>query len=334
MEKIRRQLFRNTLFKTYYYSYYLRALKQFIREQRKMSQEDRVERKILKISFIFVFFITLFASCKKNDSPSPEPVPEAYSFFVAGHTYGTPGTDNSGLYPPFQDKFNLINDHLTDLGVLTGDIVPAGTEKNWNEVDSVLKFLNCKVYFAVGNHDMKNRPLFESRYGKTYFGFIHKDDLFIVLDPNIDHWNISGEQLSFLKNIIDTSGYKARNIFVFFHQLLWWDKTNKYRNVRLNSHEDRADTINFLTEVEPLFQNLQNKVYMFAGDIGAASWSDDFMYDQFDNITLVASGMGEGKGDNFVFVDVDETGKVSFELIALNGDDIHALGNLEDYILP
>jgi len=58
------------------------------------------------------------------------------------------------------------------------------------------------------------------------------------------------------------------------------------------------------------------------------------MYDHYDNITFVASGMGEGDGDNFVFVMVDDDGNVSFELIAINGDDIHALGKLEDYILP
>jgi hypothetical protein len=83
-----------------------------------------------------------------------------------------------------------------------------------------------------------------------------------------------------------------------------------------------------------MFNNLENEVFMFAGDIGAAAWSDDFMYDKFDNITFIATGMGEGIGDNFVFVDIDETGKVSFELISLNGDDIHELGKLEDYQLP
>ena len=81
-------------------------------------------------------------------------------------------------------------------------------------------------------------------------------------------------------------------------------------------------------------RNLDNDIFMFAGDLGAADWSDDFMYDNYDNITLIASGMGEGVGDNFIFIEVDEIGEVSFELIALNEDDIHALGKLEDYVLP
>ena len=79
---------------------------------------------------------------------------------------------------------------------------------------------------------------------------------------------------------------------------------------------------------------MPGKVYMFAGDLGAAYWSDDAMYDQFDNITLIATGMGEGDGDNFVFIDVDKSGETSFEMIALSGDDIHAMGNIEDYRVP
>jgi hypothetical protein len=72
---------------------------------------------------------------------------------------------------------------------------------------------------------------------------------------------------------------------------------------------------------------------MFASDIGAGSWSADLMYDCYDNITFVASGMGEGNGDNFVIVNVNKE-VVNFELIALDGDNIHAMGDLEDYDLP
>jgi len=238
------------------------------------------------------------------------------------------------LHPPFQDKFDLINERKAEMGFLTGDIVIQGSEKNWDEVDSVLNFLDDTTYFAAGNHDLTDRNLFESRYGNTYFDFTYKEDLFIILDPNIDQWNISGDQLIFLKDVINSKAAVSENIFVFFHQLLWWDKNNIYQNIKLNSKEGRADSINFWTEVEPMFNGLSNQVYMFAGDVGAGNWSDNFMYDHYDNITFVASGMGEGDGDNFVFVMVDDDGNVSFELIAINGDDIHALGKLEDYILP
>lgn len=41
--------------------------------------------------------------------------------------------------------------------------------------------------------------------------------------------------------------------------------------------------------------------------------------------------MGGGKRDNFVIVNVEENKIVSFKLIALNGDDINAPGELKDF---
>jgi hypothetical protein len=98
----------------------------------------------------------------------------------------------------------------------------------------------------------------------------------------------------------------------------------------VNSEEGRNEEINFWSEVEPLFHRLDKPVYMFAGDVGGASYSDNIMYDHYDNITFIASGMGNGKKDNFILVHVTDS-TVTFELVALEGDDIHALGNVEDY---
>jgi len=285
------------------------------------------------VSIIFMMIAILLNSCNKNDEPLPAIV-TGYSFFVAGHTYGQPGVDNNGLHPPFQDKFDLINERKVEMGFLTGDIVIQGTEKNWDEGDSVLNFLDATTYFAAGNHDLTDRDLFESRYGNTYFDFTYKEDLFIVLDPNIDQWNISGDQLIFLKNVLNTKAAVSENIFVFFHQLLWWQKDNKYRKFYPNSLEWRADTINFWTEVEPIFHELTNQVYMFSGDIGAGSWSENYFFDHYDNITFMASGMGEGKGDNFVIVNVPENEDVTFELVPLYEEGLPLLINPKEYIFP
>lgn len=276
---------------------------------------------------LMIFIISCQQEVSKPDT--------SYSFFVAGHTYGEPWIDHIGLYPPFQQKFDLINDRNASLGFLTGDIVKEGSEKNWNEVDSVLTYVDAKVFYIVGNHDLTDRELFESRYGKTYFSFNNKDDLFIILDPNIDQWNISGVQLEFLKETLE-SAIDARNVFVFFHQLLWWEPNNKYKYVRMNSREGRADTINFWDEIIPLFRDIEKPVAMFAGDMGAVNWSDSYTYDldTLLNITFIGSGMGNGDSDNFIIAHVSDSGFVDYELIALNNDDIHALGKLEDYELP
>jgi len=287
--------------------------------------------KSLYLGFLAVLILGLFHNCSYSSQPANETNP--YSFFIAGHTSGYRWVNNKGLHPPFEKKFDLINERKCDFGVLLGDIVFESTDKDWAEVDSVLHYLNCTTYYAVGNHDIVNRQVFEARYGKTYYHFTLNQDLFIVLDPNLDSWNISGEQLVFLKEVLEENANTNRNIFVFFHQLLWWSNDNKYNKIRVNSFDKRADKINFWSEIEPMFNQLPQKVYMFAGDIGA-HWAEDFMYDSYDNITFVATGMGSVEGDSFVFINVDENGKVGFELISLIGDDIHELGKLEDYQLP
>lgn len=254
-----------------------------------------------------------------------------YSFFVAGHTYGTPGTDSLGLYYPFKQKFSYLQNR-TDIkfGVLTGDIVKSSDETHWNVVDSDIVELGITTYFAFGNHDMANRALVESRYGDPYYYYKYNNDLFIILDPNIDEWNISGEQLTFLQNTLDSNAETSNNIFVMMHQLLWWADDNIFKDIKLNSEQGRADTINFWTEVEPLFHTLSNNVVMCAGDIGAGAWSSDVMYYNYDNITFIASGMGEGIGDNFIVINVDSN-IISYDLISLNTPDISDMGNLEDY---
>ena len=287
------------------------------------------------MKYIFLFLVLVLFSCDKNEDGTTEESPISYSFFIAGHTYGSPGVDNDGLHPAFKNKFDLIqSDGHIGFGVLTGDIVITGTEQNWNEVDNDIIDLGLPVYFAAGNHDMTDRVLFESRYGQTYYSFVHQSDLFIVLDPNLDEWNISDDQLQFLENALNSEAQNVNNIFVFFHQVLWWEPDNIYQNVTLNSLAGRADTINFWNEIEPLFNGLPKPVHMFAGDVGAFNTGSEFMYHKYENITLIASGMGGNVRDNIIIIDVHEDASVSYRLIALNDPDINALGDLLDYELP
>jgi len=275
----------------------------------------------------------LYFGCKR-ENPSQSDI--EYSFFVAGHTYGKPGVFNSSVHPPFKRKFDLLKSkRFLQFGVFTGDIVIKGNKQTWDAIDRDIAQLGIPVYFAAGNHDLlTGRKFYKARYGPIYYSFIHHDDLFIVLDPNLAGWNIRGKQLEFLREQVKNNYNKAANIFVFFHQLLWWEPDNIYKKVHPNSLYKRKDSINFWTEVEPIFRGLPNQVHMIAGDIGAHNNGVGFMYHKYDNITLIASGMGGGQRDNIVIINVYSDKSISYELIALNGKDIHALGKLEDYRLP
>ena len=120
-------------------------------------------------------------------------------------------------------------------------------------------------------------------------------------------------------------------IFVLFHHLLWWTPNNAYRKERPNSFKDRDDDPNFWSELEPLFRQQDASVFLIAGDIGVRPDGTGYFYDHYANLTLIASGMGNRPTDNFVVIDVPATGAPGYRLIALDGDDIHALGRLEEY---
>lgn len=114
--------------------------------------------------------------------------------------------------------------------------------------------------------------------------------------------------------------------------MLCWEIDNIYASISPNSFAGRNAEINFWTEIEPLFNNLPNNVVMFSGDFGAANWSDNLMYDSYDNITLIGSGMGEGayNGDNFIIVNIGEDKSITYDLICLN-ENYNCLGELVDY---
>ncbi|MFT6938143.1 MAG: hypothetical protein ACJA1N_002449 [Saprospiraceae bacterium] len=269
-----------------------------------------------------------------DDEPIITEAKVDYSFFVAGHTYGAPGINNIGLHPPFEDFYDTINTYPKLLsGFLTGDIVLASNDQNWDEVEASLQQLNMPIYFAYGNHDILwSRPLVEGRYGISYKAFMQENDLFILLDPNIDEWNISGDQLDFLTNTLDSLEENAEHIFVFFHQLIWWGNGNIMSNNRPNSLAGKADSLNYWTAVEPIFNALDKPVFLFAGDVGANQISPSLMYYKDGDITYISSGMGHQLKDNFLIIDVLDDESVRFKVKGLNcPDSSDCMGNIEDY---
>lgn len=258
-----------------------------------------------------------------------------YSYFVAGHVYGTAGDTIEGIYPPFVEEFTVLNANpKVELGIFTGDIVgPSPDTAEWDSTDNDLLLLNAEHHFVVGNHDMEDQPLFESRYGPVYSSFVKNNDLFLLLDSQTDGWNVKGAQLNFVENELLNKADTVNNVFVFFHHLMFRTNSNRFSSITPNSGRGILNPQNFWTEFEPLFSALDNQVYMFAGDLGAGYWASDFCYDQYDNITIVGSGMGEGPGDNYILADVYESGDVDLNIICLESGNPNCFGDITNYNL-
>ena len=263
-----------------------------------------------------------------------------YSFFAAGHTYGKPkGEDkNQGLYDPFIDKVDYINNQKEiKFGFLLGDL--AWKPEYWPKVERDIEKFKMPIYVARGNHD-GTLEVFEDKFGKSYKSFFKNNDLFIILDPNLDGWSISDEQLVFLMNTLRNEATKAKHVFIMMHQVIWWTN-NKHSKPFPNSVQGKSKTVNYWTKIEPLLQSLDKPIFLFAGDVGAFSKEErnkdhiiEYFYNEDRNITYISTGMGGGVRDNFVITDVYKDGSVGFRLIHLNGDDINGLGKLKDYKNP
>ncbi len=280
----------------------------------------------MRKGLVIGIIIGIFFSCKQEPQ-------NTFSFFVAGHTYGAPMASNPGLHPPFIEMFDFINDKPDiEFGIFTGDIVRESNTESWDSVEMQLQKLDKEVYFCPGNHDIKYRDIYESRFGDTYYSFTHKNNLFIILDGSLNRWNIQGPQLDFLSANLEQAGDSISNIFVFVHQLIWWNKANIFSQVNLNWPPYTPDTTNYWFEVEPMLQNQTCPVYIFAGDIGANLQSDPIVFYPDRNVTYVASGMGNIEKDNFLIVRITENNEVEIILTAL-GPDHSRLGEIEDYQL-
>jgi hypothetical protein len=255
---------------------------------------------------------------------------ERYSFFVGGHVYGTPGVNNPGVHPPFKDRFPEINSMDMDLGFFTGDIVIKSTPADWNEIDANLAELAAPIHFVVGNHDMTDRELFVSRYGPTYYSFEHEGDLFIALDSELDPSNVSGEQMEFLQDAVSST--TAQNVFVLVHRLLWVSEGTPYYKLKrgLNSAKGYNFQANFWTDVEPLLRTLDAQVYVIAGDVGV-TWAMSLFYEHYDNIHLVASGMGGSEEENYLSFRVSSDG-VQVQAQRLDGQPLRR-GDITAYDL-
>ena len=243
-----------------------------------------------------------------------------YSFIVAGHAYGAHSGTNIGLHPPLLEKLAAKADS-TVMGIfLTGDIVNHSTMESWEQVANELEELNLQSFYVMGNHDENSigQDIFHKKHGSSYYSFTDSCGTFIILNSTESDRSISSVQMDFLSNVLVNS--ESKRIFVFFHEIIW-NSHEKYSEVRSNSRSRYAqikDHSNFWDEVFPFLKSYHDKeFYLFAGDVGGNQDAIAAFYDKWDNVTLLASGMGEVEDENYLQVNVKQD-TVEFVLIPLN----------------
>ena len=293
--------------------------------------EERKNDVLSTINLVIVLiWFSVFTACQSTLDTEDNQV--IYSFLTAGHTYGAPGVDNLGFHPPFSAQFDYFNS-LDSIRYcfLTGDIVLSSTVENWEEIYTDLAQLNVETHIAAGNHDLGDTTIFSDYNGDRYYSFMDNDDLFIILEPGTTGWNLVDKQKALLELAISDSPPDRGVIFLFMHQLIWYEADSPYDACPPNSLEGRSGNSNFTSEILPILQATDKQVVIYAGDIGAFENGCALMTHELGNVRLIASGMGGGKRDNVVLTRVHRNDSLSYQVIALNGEDRSAMGLLEDY---
>jgi len=141
---------------------------------------------------------------------SPASTDESFSFVVFGDN-----RDGDEIFMALIDKVN--QEKNIAFAVNTGDLVPNGSEKGYQNYLKMISSLEVQLYNVPGNHDMVKGGYkrFKKYFGPYYYSFDHKNSHFIILN-NAFKESFGVKQFNWLKK--DLVRTKKENIFVFMHK--------------------------------------------------------------------------------------------------------------------
>jgi hypothetical protein len=264
------------------------------------------------------------------------------AFYAVGHFYGEHfGGVNDHPAPSFVSYApKIANDNDISFGIIMGDVAIQPSDEEYQRDIAVLASTGKDFYAIPGNHDEADGgALFEKYFGKKYNSFSRDKNLFLLLDSNMSENGISAEgaQAQMIRGALQENP-DVNNIFVFTHELIWYDqndpKFNWYKrspndNIGINYSLQMPSTFN--DELLPLFEGIDADIYFIAGDANMYEQDSGIFYGYYDGITYIATGLGSEVRDNILKFDIYRNGDVDIDLIALSGDDPNALGEIEDY---
>jgi hypothetical protein len=126
------------------------------------------------------------AAAKPWTAKSFQNDPDEFQFVVIGDRTG-----GANVLKTFQHALPKINLLQPEFVINVGDLIegysdqPSELNAEWADVDSMLNTLNMPFFRTPGNHDIANktaREVWMERYGATYYAFVYKNALFMVLD--------------------------------------------------------------------------------------------------------------------------------------------------------
>ena len=147
------------------------------------------------------------------------------------------GGARPGVFASAIPKVNLLEPAFV---VSVGDLIEGYTDdqaqldREWDEFEGFVAGLETPFFYVAGNHDMNNAVMAETwraRFGPSYYHFVYKDVLFLVLNSELfgmvtdperpvpGPWR-QAEQLAFIEDTL-AEHPDPRWTIVLVHQPLW-----------------------------------------------------------------------------------------------------------------
>jgi 3',5'-cyclic AMP phosphodiesterase CpdA len=195
------------------------------------------------------------------------------------------------------EQLNLLQPEFV---VSVGDLIEGYTDnrerltREWREFQGYVAKLQMPFFYVPGNHDIASkfqRRVWTERFGRTYFEFVYRDVLFLILDsedpPGDDFGRLSDDQLAWLKKVL-ADNKEVRWTLVFIHKPMWatpkihpsWDEVEKLL-------AGRRHTV-FAGHVHRYQKDTRNGAnYYMLATTGGGSMLRGVEYGEFDHIVWV-----------------------------------------------
>ena len=186
------------------------------------------------VSLLLTVVITLSAGCatngveEKNDlfqaAESEGPQPWTHEQFDTSDDKFTfalfsdlTGGEREGIFEIAVEQLNLLRpDFIINVGdLIEGDTDRQIVDEQWDSFDERAGRARAPVFYVGGNHDLLGQTLqeaWEERLGRTYYHFVYRDVLFLVLDTD-DYSQQRLEEFARLRleaiEVAETQGWDA-----------------------------------------------------------------------------------------------------------------------------
>ena len=213
------------------------------------------------------------------------------------------GGARPGVFASAIPKVNILEPAFV---VSVGDLIegytedPAQIKREWDEFEGLVAGFETPFFYVAGNHDMNNAVMAEAwkaRFGPSYYRFVYRDVLFLVLNSELFRmvgtdeslpgpWS-QEEQLAFVKETL-AEFPDPRWTVVLVHQPLWDYPTVLEDWLRLEAMLGERDYTVFAGHRHRYVRHVRNdRKYITLATTGGGSSLRGEIYGEFDQVALV-----------------------------------------------